>query len=676
MVQLRHEVVELHEWRQKLAEDRKLNAKDLATSDPLLPAPPVINYTQDSFSWDEQCTTSLKRFFHLDGFRSCQRGAINAALHGRDVLCLMPTGGGKSLTYQLPALMSSGCTIVISPLKALIEDQIMNLKKLKRMFSTFREVKEITNQLISPIAGREIQLCYVTPEKFQNSPAFQETLRKMHETNRLRRIVVDEAQCVSQMAHYRPAYQALRALRTMFPRVPITGLSATFSPTTRDEFLKTMRLGPIVDGNNAPVSRDTVYFSAPMDRPNLHYQITPKAGLASNIHQWVSTYIMDNHRGKSGIIYCLSQKDAETFAKELRKRTRGGVTSAAYHQDVPADEKRRIHTQWHAGIILVVCATIAFGLGIDKADVRFVIHQSDSVDSYYQESGRGGRDGDDCDCILLYRSQDAVRLSKLMPGDDMKVRRTRLYDMMRFVHSLTECRNILFIKWDSSNSDIRVFRHLSPETQVVKPCRTCDNCTRNPATIETRNSAFEAWQVLRVLRAATSVGHKVTLRILATLARRGYYGQNIHINLDQVCEGKVTLTPDDIERLLVHLLLQKYLEQVFYNQGYGVNAFVKLTQTGARLAGISWARIESNPALVTISLAFLKKAEKQVVRGMKRKQAESVSTTSESLSKRPKRRSTSYVKDESDIEIEGILMASDDDEPVVVVKREPIELMQ
>ncbi|KAF8873216.1 P-loop containing nucleoside triphosphate hydrolase protein [Mucidula mucida] len=599
------QILELKRFRQQKLDDkaqftRQLNGLDSVASGS---TQRTTNYNTADFPWSGALEKTMKDVFGIQKFRLCQRGVCNANMDSRDIVCVMPTGGGKSLTYQLPAIMGSGCTLVVSPLISLISDQLLHLHKagveaVKITGSTTKEEnKRITSNLHNMALGksqnvRPIRLCYVTPEKISKSKTFQSLLQKLADNNKLDRIVIDEAHCVSQLGHdFRPDYKELQLLRKLLPQVPIMALTATCPPKVLDDLLSILGLGKICDGDHANLT-GTVYFTAPLYRANLHYKALPKPSNAKKTLQLLADWILEHHLNDSGIVYCLSRKDTETVAEELQKISNGKIRTGFYHADKKDGEKDKLHTDWHEGTIKVVCATIAFGMGIDKSDVRFVIHhsvRSKSLDGFYQESGRAGRDGKDADCVMFYRPQDAWSLAGMLVND----RAEKLFPMINFIQDTKECRKLQFANYFSHSSNLSI---TAWGDDALKPCGHCDNCERPPGSAQERDVTFEAWQLLKLVNAVCGSKSTFTAAKVATLARSkdGRYasgsGRNKsqgEVDLDAVCGGKVRLDKDDIEFLLVYLWTEHYLKVRYQQTAYSTLVYITSGPMASRLTNMS-----------------------------------------------------------------------------------------
>ena len=405
----------------------------------------------------------LHRVFGYDGFRGQQQAVIEHTVAGGDSLVLMPTGGGKSLCYQIPALVRPGAAIVVSPLIALMRDQVDTLLqagvRAACLNSTlaYEEVLDVEARLR---AGR-IDLLYVAPERLLG----ERTLALLDAAD-LALFAIDEAHCVSQWGHdFRPEYLQLSALHERFPDVPRIALTATADEPTRREIRERLRL------------QDARVFIAGFDRPNVRYRVVPKR----SPREQLARLLESEHRGDAGIVYCLSRRRVEETADWLRER---GVDARPYHAGLGARERGDAQDGFIRGEGVVIVATIAFGMGIDKPDVRFVAHLDlpKSLEAYYQETGRAGRDGLPATAWMAYGLQDVITLRQMVDGSEAEEARKRLeirkLDAMLGYCELTTCRR-------------RTLLGYFGET-LAEPCGNCDNCLEPPESWDATEAAQQA----------------------------------------------------------------------------------------------------------------------------------------------------------------------------------------
>ena len=440
--------------------------------------------------WSKDVRTVLKDKFQLRGFRMNQLEAIDATLAGKDTFVLMPTGGGKSLCYQLPSIVNSGSTkgvtIVISPLLSLMQDQVSHLQRLNiKAFlvngeTDASERKRILSILSRTGADEHIELIYITPEMVSKNQSLINCLEKLHRNRRLARIVIDEAHCVSQWGHdFRPDYKELGEFRARFPGVPMMALTATATENVKVDVIHNLKM------QNCQV------LSQSFNRPNLTYEVRQKQKGGGLLESIAST-IKESWANKSGIIYCLSRKACETLASDLKKKH--GLKAAHYHAGLESDKRAQIQRDWQSGKHHVIVATIAFGMGIDKPDVRFVIHHTipKSLEGYYQETGRAGRDGKRSGCYLYYGYGDTASIKRMIDqGEGSNEQKARQYQMLRnvvqYCENKTDCRRMQILGYFNE-----YFRR--------EDCNaSCDNCTSD-STFEVHDYSQYAAAAIKIVR--------------------------------------------------------------------------------------------------------------------------------------------------------------------------------
>ncbi|MDA9909374.1 DNA helicase RecQ [Gammaproteobacteria bacterium] len=406
----------------------------------------------------------LQSVFGYESFRNQQEAVIEQILAGGDALVLMPTGGGKSLCYQVPALVLDGTAIVISPLIALMQDQVMALRQfgIKAAFINSSLSPEDVNEVETRLLNGDLDLLYVAPERLMMS-----RMLSLLDRTKLSLFAIDEAHCVSQWGHdFRPEYIQLSVLHERFPSIPRIALTATADETTRAEIIQRLSL------DQAQV------FNDGFDRPNIQYRINENQG---NAREQLLRFILNEHEGDTGIVYCLSRKRVDQIAQWLEGK---GLKALPYHAGM-SNEVRAHHQERflrEEGVVIV--ATIAFGMGIDKPDVRFVAHLNlpKSIEGYYQETGRAGRDGLPANTWMSYGLQDVITLRQMQQGSTGEENYKRIeghkLDAMLGLCEITTCRRQAMLRYFGD--------------AMGEPCGNCDNCLSPPETWDATLAAQKA----------------------------------------------------------------------------------------------------------------------------------------------------------------------------------------
>ena len=426
----------------------------------------------------------LGEVFGYNSFRGPQEAIVNHAVAGGDALVLMPTGGGKSLCYQIPAIARQqaghGVTIVISPLIALMHDQVGALHEagVSAAFLNSTQTQEESSALEQQLLRNELTLLYAAPERI-NTPRMKGLLSSLHERGLLSLFAIDEAHCVSQWGHdFRPEYRSLSLLHESFPDVPRMALTATADALTRQDMVERLKL------------EDAREFISSFDRPNIRYSIVEKTDPTRQLLRFIET----EHAGEAGIVYCQSRKRVEEIADMLQD---AGLKAMAYHAGLDASVRQQRQDRFLRDDGMIMVATIAFGMGIDKPDVRFVAHldMPKNIEGYYQETGRAGRDGLPANAWMVYGLQDVVNQRRMIDTSEVaseefkQVMRGKLDALLTLAED-THCRRVSLLRYFGEDS---------------QPCMNCDNCLNPPAVWDATDAARKMLSCIYRVQQATGI---------------------------------------------------------------------------------------------------------------------------------------------------------------------------
>ena len=441
---------------------------------------PLSFYANSTFPWSEEILRlNAEIFGNKNGFRVCQLEAINAVMSGCDVFTILPTGGGKSLIFQLPALVS-GFTVVVMPLVSLIKDQEDHLIRLGIPVASLAGDMSAHAQKMILNTIQSVKVLLTTPERIIGS-----SLLSFLSTLPISRFVIDEAHCVSQWGHdFRDSYLKLSVIRSYFPTVPILALTATATPRVMTDVLSQLSMNPAC----------TVVVRGSLDRPNLKWEVHEKN--RKIVEEIVKIVKSDFSDGSSAIVYCWSKKDCEKVAGDL---ARCGLQAAAYHAGMSNTERNEVQRKWMQNDVQVMVATIAFGMGINKPDVRLVVHFSipKTMEGLYQEQGRAGRDGLPARCIVFYDYNDKIKNEALIRsgGNSANIQANikSLLAVVGYCENATRCRRSLFLKYFESPETAQC-------TEGNQKCDVCEKIALSGARVETIDKSDTAKRVLEFLQ--------------------------------------------------------------------------------------------------------------------------------------------------------------------------------
>ena len=546
------------------------------------------------FDWDEEVDDINLKKFGYNKFRPNQREIINASLCDRDIFVCMPTGGGKSLTYQIPALVNDGVTIIVMPLLSLIQDQTTYLQGcgINVLFLNSENTIKLDYDKYFHSENEDdlYKMIFLTPEKIAKSMKTMNLLNNLYNEGLLVRCVVDEAHCVSQWGReFRSDYLNLKILKQKFPKLPILALTATAPNKIRDDVINQLGM------------KDTVFFRSSYNRKNLYIEIRKKT---KGFIEEIANFIKEEYPNDSGLIYCSTKKNCELMAKELK--TKHKISCDFYHASLTEQKKNKIQDRWKNNRIKVIVATVAFGMGINKSDVRFVIHSSmpNSFESYYQEMGRAGRDGNESKCLLFYSPGDRKSIEFLVSTTNLD--KNKLSESLRKITQMVDyceeqfmCRRVMALEYFDEKFD-------------SKDCNSmCDNCNKNLSCVQ-KDFTKESLTILNFVKNCSDKLLKITI----SQSIDYLIGKNVKQHMSWPANDKnkgalIKISPEIIKKIFRKIILLGYINEYLVNTGNNVYSRIEISQKGINYLYNKNNSVQNNLENIFISLKGEPKKEEE-----------------------------------------------------------------